>query len=193
MKKRSSRLIGLAGIMVFVLLAGAVTSYAQEDKRFGFGFGFNYYKGMDSRFTGNGNLFLLTFKLSDDFSVSILREQYKMGGSGVSTDGTKVEIDVDCAVTGLRLMRRISKMLDIGIDIGNASYSNGIEDSALMGGIIATITTIESRDKLFYSKLDIDLGYRIYNINHKDVFNNPKDPLTNLDSFLIGLNFKILF
>jgi len=193
MKKRSSRIIGLAGIMVFVLLAGAMTSYAQDNKRFGFGFGFNTLKGMDSRIAGNGNMFLLTFKLSEDFDVSLLREQIKIGGSGVSAAETKVEIDIDCAITGLRIMRRISKILGIGIDIGNASYSYGIQDSALMGGLIATITTIESRDTLFNSKLDIDLGYRIFNINHKDVFSNPKDQLTNLDSFLIGLNFKILF
>jgi hypothetical protein len=197
MKKRAFRVIGVSSLLLIFMLLGTLTASAQdsaqETKRFGFGFGFNLYKGMDSRFSGNGNLFLLTFKLSEDFDISLLREEIKMNGSGVPATGGRVEVDVDCNITGIRIMRRISNFLHIGIDIGNASYSNGIEDSSLMAGFLATITTIESRDKLFHSKLDIDLGYRILNTNNADVFNNPNNLVTNLDGFSIGMNFKVLF
>jgi len=197
MKKRDFRVIGVSSLLLIFILLGTLKASAQdsaqETKRFGFGFGFNLYKGMDSRFSGNGNVFLLTFKLSEDFDVSLLREEVKMKGSGVPSTGGKVEVDVNCSIMGIRLMRRISNFLHIGIDIGNASYSNGIEDSSLMAGLIATITTLESRDKLFHSKLDIDLGYRILNTDNANVFNNPNNLVTNLDSFLIGMNFKVLF
>lgn len=197
MKKRDFRVIGVSSLLLIFMLLGTLKASAQdsaqETKRFGFGFGFNLYKGMDSRFSGNGNIFLLTFKLSEDFDVSLLREEVKMKGSGVPSTGGKVEVDVNCSITGLRITRRISNFLHIGIDIGNVSYSNGIEDSSLMAGLIATITTLESRDKLFHSKLDIDLGYRILNTDNANVFNNPNNLVTNLDSFSIGMNFKVLF
>ena len=194
MKKPYVRLIGTAGVLILSIFFAAVPVRAQEDlKRFGFGFGFNIYKPMDSRFSGNGNLFLLTFRLSEDFDVSLLREEFKLNGSGVPSTGGKIEVDVNAAITGLRITRRISNILRIGIDIGNVSYSNGITDSSLMAGLIATITTLESRDKLFNSRLDIDLGYRLLNTTNANVFNNPNNLVTDLDSFSIGVNFRILF
>jgi hypothetical protein len=194
MKKPYLRFIGTAGVLILLIFFAAVPARAQEDlKRFGFGFGFNLYKPMDSRFSGNGNLFLLTFRLSEDFDVSLLREEFKLNGSGVSSTGGTIEVDVDAAVTGLRITRRISNILRIGIDLGNVTYSHGMTDSSLMAGLVATITTLESHDKLFNSRLDIDLGYRLLNTNNANVFNNPNNMVTDLDSFTIGLNFKILF
>jgi hypothetical protein len=197
MKKQLFKRLGFLGLLTFFLLIGALRIYAQEPgqdaKRFGFGFGFNIYRGMDSRFSGNGNIFLLTFKLSEDFDISLLREEFKMNGSGAPAGGGKIDVDVNCSVTGIRVMRRVANYLHIGIDIGNASYSNGFADSSLMAGFLATITTLQSQDKFFHTKLDIDLGYRLLNTDNKDVFNNPSSLVTNLDSFTIGMSFKVLF
>jgi len=197
MKKQLFKRLGFLGLLIVFLLIGALRIYAQEPaqdaKRFGFGFGFNIYRGMDSRFSGNGNIFLLTFKLSEDFDISLLREEFKMNGSGAPAGGGKIDVDVNCSVTGLRVMRRVTDYLHIGIDIGNASYSNGFADSSLIAGFLATVTALQSRDKLFLTKLDIDLGYRILNTDKKDVFNNPSSLVTDLDSFTIGMSFKILF
>jgi len=197
MRRRPLKRIGLPILMMGFMLLGVLGAYAQEpaqeSKRFGFGFGFNIYRNMDSRFSGNGNLFLLTFKLSEDFDISLLREEFKMNGSGVPSTGGKLDVDVHCAITGIRVMRRISNFLHIGIDLGNATYSNAIEDSSLMAGFIATMTAIQSQDKLFHTKLDFDIGYRILNTNKANVFNNPNSPVTDLDSFVLGMNFKVLF
>ena len=197
MKKQWVKRIGFLSVLTLFTLFGALRIYAQEPaqdaKRFGFGFGFNIYRGMDSRFSGNGNIFLLTFKLSEDFDISLLREEFKMNGSGAPAGGGKIDVDVNCSVTGLRVMRRVTDYLHIGIDIGNASYSNGFADSSLIAGFLATVTALQSRDKLFLTKLDIDLGYRILNTDKKDVFNNPSSLVTDLDSFTIGMSFKILF
>jgi hypothetical protein len=194
MNKHRLKVIGTVGILTLLILIGAVRANAEDDlKRFGFGFGFNFYRPMDSRFSGNGNLFLLTFRLSEVFDVSLLREEFRMNGSGVASTGGTVTANVDGAVTGLRITRRISNILHIGIDLGSVSYTRGIEDSSLMAGLVATITALESRDKLFNSRLDIDLGYRIFNLAHADVFNNPNNLVTGLDSFSLGMNFKIIF
>jgi opacity protein-like surface antigen len=197
MKTKSGKSVGRATLVVFILLLGSLSAYAQEEqipeKRFGFGFGLNYYQAMDSRFNGNGNLFLLTFKLSDQFNISILREEFKMNASGMSSTGVKKDFDVDCTIVGLRLQRRISNFLSIGIDLGNAGYSNGFSDNALMAGIVATITALQTQETLFLTKLDIDLGYRILNTDNKDLFDNPNNLVRDFDSFIIGLNFKILF
>jgi opacity protein-like surface antigen len=197
MKTKSGKFVGLTTVVVFILLLGSLPVSAQEEqipeKRFGFGFGLNYYQGMDSRFNGNSNLFLLTFKLSDQFYISILREEMRMNGSGKSSKDIKKDLDVDCSIVGLRLQRRISKLLSIGIDLGNASYSNGFSDNAFMAGIVATVTAFQTDDQLFLTKLDIDLGYRILNTDNTDLFDNPNNLVKDFDSFTIGLNFKILF
>jgi opacity protein-like surface antigen len=197
MKTKSGKFVGLTTLVVFIVLLGSLPTYAQEEqipeKRFGFGFGLNYYQAMDSRFNGNGNLFLLTFKLSDEFNISILREEFKMNGSGMSSTSVKKDLDVDCTIVGLRLQRRISNFLSIGIDLGNASYSNGFSDNALMAGIVATITVLQTHEELLLTKLDIDLSYRILNTDNKDLFDNPNNLVKDFDSFIIGLNFKVLF
>ena len=193
MRKKHLRLLTVSSFLVLFMVFISVKAYADEQKRLGFGFGVNYYLGSDSRFTGNGNLFLLTFRLSDEFTVSFLREEFKLDGAGRSYDGIKRNVDVDCSITGMRILRRITNLLSIGIDIGNADFSNGISDDTIMGGVIVTFTTLESKGELFNSQLNMDLGYKILNINNTDVFDNPSKLVEDLSSFFIGLNLKILF
>jgi hypothetical protein len=197
MKKKSGKFACLAVAAVFIGLLGSLPAFADDhpaqDKRFGFGFGLNYYRGMDSRFNGNSNMFLLTFKVSKYFSVSILREEIRLGGSGMTEDGFTIDLDVDCTITGLRLQRSLSKLLSIGIDIGNASFSNAFVDNSLMAAIVATVTAFQTEEETFLTKLDIDLGYRLLNTDNADIFLNPDNPVKDFDSFTIGLNFKLLF
>ena len=193
MRKKHLRLLTVSSFLVLFMVFISVKAYADEQKRLGFGFGVNYYLGSDSRFTGNGNLFLLTFRLSDEFTVSFLREEFKLDGAGRSDKGIKKNVDVDCSITGMRILRRITNLLSIGIDIGNADFSNGISDDTIMGGVIVTFTTLESKGELFNSQLNMDLGYKILNINNTDTFDNPSKLVEDLSSFFIGLNLKILF
>jgi hypothetical protein len=197
MRTKRRELVFLVVLAALIVLLGPLPSSADDspapEKRFGFGFGLNYYQGMDSRFNGNSNMFLLSFKLSEHFVVSILREEIRMNASGMTDEGLKADLDVDCSIVGLRLQRRISNLLSIGIDLGNASFSNALSDNALMAGIVATITALQTNDDLFQTKLDIDLGYRLLNTDNVDLFLNPDSPVRDLDSFTIGLNFKVLF
>jgi hypothetical protein len=164
-----------------------------DERRFGFGFGFNAYLPSDSRFSGQGNMFLLTFKLSEDFNISLLREEFKLNGSGNSTANVKKDVDMDCNLTGLRILRRISRVLNIGIEIGSAEYSNAMAGNTFLAGFIASFTVIQGRDKVFDTKLDIDLGYRMINTNNVDLFNNPTNLVKELSGFMLGLNFKVFF
>lgn len=197
----SKRRMGKTFIFAFALsLAGAAAASAQtaspppeDNTRFGFGFGFNAYMASDSRFSGTGNMFLLSFRMADDFTISLMREEFRLNGSGTTKAGVKRDVDVDCSITGIRLMRRVTKVLNVGLDLGSVNYSNGMNGNSIMGGFIASFTALESRDKLVNSKLDIDLGYRFINTENADVFDNPSNIVKDLSSVILGLNFKVFF
>ena len=188
-------------IFAFALsIAGAAAASAQtatpapeDNARFGFGFGFNTYMASDSRFSGTGTMFLLSFRLTDDFVISLMREEFRLNGSGTTAAGKKKDVDVDCSITGIRLIRRVTKVLNVGLDLGSVNYSNGLNGNSIMGGFIASFTALESRDKLFNTKLDIDLGYRFINARNADVFDNPSNIVKDLSSVILGLNFKLFF
>jgi opacity protein-like surface antigen len=193
--------MGKTFIFAFALsLAGAAVASAQtaspppeDNTRFGFGFGFNAYMASDSRFSGTGNMFLLSFRLTDDFVISLMREEFRLNGSGTTAAGAKKDVDVDCSITGIRLIRRVTKFLNVGLDLGSVNYSNGLNGNSIMGGFIASFTALESRDKLVNTKLDIDLGYRFINTENADVFENPSNIVKDLSSVILGLNFKMFF
>lgn len=194
-----SRLVGSVILCIGMVLAFAVPGSAQtspppeDNTRFGFGFGFNAYMASDSRFSGTGNMFLLSFRLNDDFVISLLREEFRLNGSGTTAAGAKKDVDVDCSITGLRLIRRVTKFLNVGLDLGSVNYSNGMNGNSIMGGFIASFTALESRDKLINTKLDIDMGYRFINTKNADVFEDPSNIVKDLSSFILGLNFKVFF
>jgi len=187
----------LFAIVIGLAVSGAYAQTApppQEDNtRFGFGFGFNAYMTSDSRFSGTGNMFLLCFRLTDDFYISLMREEFRLNGSGTTSTGARKDVDVDCSITGMRLVRRVTRVLNVGIDLGSVNYSNALNGNSIMGGFIASFTALESRDKLFNTKLDIDLGYRFINTQNADVFGNASNIVKDLSSVILGLNFKLFF
>lgn len=194
---RTLRLIALVGLLALGLTLAAPVQ-AQETsatslKKIGFGFGFNYHVGFDTRFTGAGNLFLLSFRLNEQFQIALMREEYGLTGSGQTAAMAPQSAEVNVSIVGLRLLRTVSEKLRIGLDIGNATLSSSVGQSSPTAAILVSLTTLKTTDPLFDAVLDIDLGYRFLNIRDANLFSNTAEMVKDLSGFFLGANFKILF
>ncbi|MCB4756994.1 MAG: hypothetical protein LHV69_08240 [Elusimicrobia bacterium] len=166
--------------------------------------GFNFFS--DSRIEGMNRHFGFGFDVSDDINVGFYYENADLQLTGdvgaTPPNTTKMRVNAKA----MRVLKKLTKWLDAGFDIGTAKIQQGTTSGAFAAtgglnqnkplvGVLANLHYGVTSGEKIATDIHLDLGYRFVDLNDIAITGAPagEGTVDDLNAFIIGLGLGLKF